>query len=195
MEKLVDVEKDLIERIRKNDESVFKELVEMYKERAFNIAYGFTHNIEEAKDIVQESFIKVYENIKYFKGTSKFFTWFYRILINLCIDHQRKKNLFKIVSIFKNKNSTITGEVVSKSNNPKPEEVIEKTELRNKIEKSIEKLSLKEKEVFELKHYQGLKIKEIAEIMRVKEGTVKSLLFRAVNKLQKILGEVKYEKL
>lgn len=184
-------EDNLINRIQDGDESAFEELVKRYEEKIFNLAYRFTQDIEEAKDISQKAFIKVYENIRHFKGASKFFTWFYRITVNLCIDYQRKKKLFSVVSIFKKsdnkaKEQEIILEAPKKNN---PEEVLRVRELEEKIKEGIKKLSLKEKQAFELKHYEELKINEIAEIMGIKEGTVKVLLFRAVSKLKEMWGD------
>lgn len=191
MAEMFNEEKYLIEELKAGSEEAFKELVNNYKERAFSVAYGFTHNAEEAKDIVQEVFIKVYENIKNFKGSSKLFTWFYRITINVCIDRQRKNKLFKVFSIFKGGGKYREETTISLKDNKdnSPEKSLETTELGDKIKSSIQKLTMKEREVFELKHYQGLKIRDIAEIIKIKEGTVKVLLFRAVHKLQKMLGD------
>lgn len=191
-----DEEKYFVERLKAKDEQAFKEFVNKYKDRIFSIAFGFSHDTEEAKDITQEAFIKIFESVKQFKGSSKFFTWFYRIIINICIDRQRKKKLFKVFSLFKSGNryskdgATVEGDIDLKSNEKEsPEEILETTELGNKIKKSLKGLTMKEKEVFELKHYQGLMIKEIAEILGLSEGTIKAMLFRAVRKLQKILGD------
>jgi len=187
-------EKTLIKRLKAKDGNAFAELMALYKEKAFGTAFGFTGNIEEARDIAQEAFIKVFENIKGFNEDSKFFTWFYRILMNICIDRSRKNKFYKIIPLFQvrksGKNEEYESEVVPAGKGGKtPEEEAENKELGEKIRRSMEKLSIKEKEVFEMKHYQGLKIKEIAEIMKLREGTIKAFLFRAINKMKEALGD------
>jgi len=186
-------EKLLVAGLKTGEEQAFKMFVEKYQARAFSVAYSYLKNSEEAKDVVQESFIRVYEKVSSFKGDSKFYTWYYRLLFNLCHDAKRKKKIANIFSIFlpaKSEESSKEYEVVLKEKiKYGPEEKFAAGELAGKIESCLDKLSAKEKLVFELKHYQGFKIKEAAVILGIKEGTVKVLLFRAVQKLKKLLKE------
>lgn len=186
-------DKLLVKGLKAGEERAFRMLVEKYQSRAFSVAFGYMKDQEEAKDAVQESFIRVYEKVKSFKGDSRFYTWYYRLLINLCLDTKRKNRITKIFSIFKtgateegNKEYEVLLREDKKEN---PEEKYAAGQVAAKIEACIEKLSPKEKQVFELKNYQGFKIREVAEIMKIREGTVKVLLFRSVQKLKKMLGE------
>ena len=190
-------DKLLVAGLQSGDEQAFRALVEKYQARAFSVAFGYMKDAEEAKDVVQESFIRVYEKVKSFKGDSKFYTWYYRLLINLCLDTKRKQKISRVFSIFKAGSAEEGGgeyAVTLKENEAEgPEEKHARSEVSKKIEGYMEKLSPKEKQVFELKNYQGFKIREVADIMGIKEGTVKVLLFRAVQKLKIMLGDGEYE--
>src|SRR3989338_8475655 len=91
VEEIVKNENELIQQARSGDIKSFSALVEIYQERAVHIAYSFLGNFEDARDIAQEAFVKAYESLQSFKAESKFYTWFYRILVNACKDFLRKK--------------------------------------------------------------------------------------------------------
>ena len=185
-----EVERMLVEGLKSGDEQAFRTFVEKYQNRAFSIAFGYMRDNEEAKDAVQESFIRVFEKAKSFKGDSKFYTWYYRLLVNICLDAKRKKKVAEVFSIFrmgKNEEGDKEYETALKANEKEnPEEKYLAAETEKRIMRCLEKLSGKEKQVFELKHYQGFKIREVADIMGLKEGTVKVLLFRGVLKMKKM---------
>jgi len=183
----------LVAGLKSGEEQAFRILVEKYQARAFSVAFSYMKNAEDAKDVVQESFIRVYDKVKSFKGDSKFYTWYYRLLINLCFDAKRKKKITQVFSVFKT-GSRDEGmkeyeNLLLADKNDGPEEKYAVNEVSGKIESCLAKLSPKEKQVFELRNYQGFKIREAAEIMGVEEGTVKVLLFRAIQKLKKMLGD------
>ena len=90
-------EAELIGRCQQGDRRAFQELVEKYQRRAYGIAFGMLRNRDDAMDAAQEAFVKVFRNIKSFKGDSSFYTWFYRIVVNVCIDHCRKRAKMKPV--------------------------------------------------------------------------------------------------
>jgi RNA polymerase sigma-70 factor (ECF subfamily) len=181
----------LVEGLKAGEESAFRLLVEKYQTRAFSVAFGYIKDVEGAKDVVQESFIRIYEKIKSFKGDSKFYTWYYRILVNLCLDAMRKSKLTAAFSIFMvgesgNKEYNLN---IRESEKEEPEKKYATKVLSRKIENGLDQLSVREKQVFELKHYQGFRIREVADIMEIKEGTVRTLLHRAVHKLKKFLKD------
>lgn len=182
-------EKLLIERFKNGDSAAFDGLVEVYQRKGFAIAYNMTGNCEDAKDILQEAFIKVYCNIKGFNGKSSFFTWFYRIVVNCALDCLRKRGrshlVFSEASLEDNSNI----EPIDPSDSPQQALVTE--ELNRKLDQAVEQLSEKQKVCFLLKHRNGLKNKEIADILGCGLSTVKSHLFRAVNTLQSKLSSVK----
>lgn len=167
----------LIVRFKNGDESAFNELVRKYMNIAYNIAYGIVGNCEDAKDISQDAFLKVYNSINKFRENSKFYTWFYRIIVNTSLNYIRGNKMLFID--FQDKDINL---VIDKSFGPA--EKLEGFRIRDKIEKVLSRLSPKQKIVFELKNYQGLSLKEISEIMNCSIGTVKSHLFRAVKYLK-----------
>ena len=187
-------EQELIKKVKEKDRNAFNQLVKKYMQRTYAIAYGITHNHHDAEDLSQEAFIKVWNSICSFTGKSSFYTWFYRILVNLCIDHQRKHSFFKIFRP-SDSNSNENPEILHVTHNiwqnsaglENPEKNLINKELENKIKNALKKLPAKQKVVFELKYYQGLKFSEIAKILNCSEGTTKSHMFRATKKLQKLL--------
>src|SRR3989338_7426035 len=100
VEEIVKNENELIQQARSGDIKSFSALVEIYQERAVHIAYSFLGNFEDARDIAQEAFVKVYESLQSFKAESKFYTWFYRILVNACKDFLRKKKVRQHLSFW-----------------------------------------------------------------------------------------------
>lgn len=180
----------LVEGLKSGNEQAFRELVEKYQDRAFSVAFGLMHDTEEAKDAVQESFIRVFKKVRSFKGDSRFYTWYYRLLVNICLDAKRKRKLVSALSIFKpgygSKEMEANMKVDSKE---EPEEKLAVKETENKVWQSLELLSARERQVFELRHYQGFKLQEVADIMEIKLGTVKALLFHGVQKLKNNLKE------
>ncbi len=175
-------EKSLIVRLKDEDASAFDELVFTYQRKGFSIAYNLAGNCEDAKDILQEAFIKVYCNIKSFNEDASFFTWLYRIVVNCALDFMRKRK--RIFSIFREPVSEeeFIKEPVDMSSGPQERAIND--ELSQRLEACIAQLPEKQKACFLLKHRSGLKNQEIAEVLGCKLSTVKVHLFRAANTLQ-----------
>lgn len=189
---MMENELQIIERIKAGDEDAFGELIDGYKERALKIAYVALGNYEDAKDVSQEAFIRVFKTIKHFRAECKFYTWLYRILINLCRDHLRKNKMkYKFLS------ATIRGDGDSQdeasifdtiaSSAPHPAGALLNKELGGKLSQAISSLPAQQKAIFTLKNLHGLKISEIAEITKCAQGTVKAHLFKATLNLQERL--------
>ena len=186
-----DRDNTLVQKIKRGDEHAFNILVDRHKKKAFSIAYNFVNNIEEAKELSQEAFLRVHKSINKFNEKSSFYTWFYRILINLCIDHKKKKSL----------NSTPFSQIPGKrfegrdnpedhyedKQSPQPVDRIISKELNKKIEKAMTFLSENQRKVFVLRTYEQMTIKEIAGLMSCREGTIKSHLHRAIKNLKRKL--------
>jgi RNA polymerase sigma-70 factor (ECF subfamily) len=175
----------LVELARTGDRSAFEELVERYKHKTYHIAFGFTRDREEAKDLSQEAFLKAFLNINSFDGRSTFYTWFYRLLVNVCLDHKRRAR----------RHSEEFNEAVEDHVDPSqaptgtaPDTHAMARQLSHKIGATLEELPSKQRTAFILKNHQGLSIKEIAEIMQTAEGTVKVHLHRAVATLRQRLA-------
>lgn len=158
-------EKQLIKRLKKNDEKAYIELLDLYGNRLLKTCFLVLKDEKEAEDIVQETFIKLFSQIHLFKGKSSLYTWIYRIALNLCKDKMRSKKEF------------ILYEDTVESNEGVEEIVLD--EINNKIlHKELEGLPHIYKEVIILFYFEDLSIKDISEILEEKEGTIKSRLSR-----------------
>ena len=185
---MIDNEHRIIERVKNGDQDAFCELVEKYKQKAINIAFSFCGNHEDAKDVSQEAFIRAFKTIKNFRSESLFFTWFYRILINLCKDYLRRKMKDKTIGVtVKINDGTQDEESIFEtiaSGGPGPKEQLLNKELGEELTEAMNSLPERQKRVFTLKNIHGLKINEIAEIVKCAEGTIKAHLFKATLNLQ-----------
>jgi len=184
-------EKKTIERIQSGDRLAFKQIVESHKKMVYYLAYDLTGNHQDAEDLSQEVFIKMYNSISKFRGEAKLSTWLRKITVNLYLDMKRSK-LYK-----SQKMQDSLEEKEFEFNTMQTEANAEnKTDiniLSAKIKSSLYKLSPKEKSIFIMRHYQEMKISEISDSMNIAVGTVKSLLFRSVQKLQQSLAPYRRE--
>ena len=193
MEEIVKNENELIQQARSGDIKSFSALVEIYQERAVHIAYSFLGNFEDARDIAQEAFVKVYESLQSFKAESKFYTWFYRILVNACKDFLRKKKVRQHLSFWFKRDGNEEGDpLMNVAGNAKnaSEELMDR-ELGDEIYRALEKLPLQQRSAFSLRYLDGLSIEEIAESMSLSTGAVKANLWQAGQKMRKFLVVLK----
>ncbi|MFH1778905.1 MAG: RNA polymerase sigma factor [Candidatus Omnitrophota bacterium] len=185
----VELELQLIEKVKKGERSAFDSLVDKYKEKAFALAFNMVGNYEDAKDVLQDAFVRAYVNIKDFRGSSNFYTWFYRILVNLCRDFLRRRTTVKRVFVSP---QMAEGEgernIEVADERPNPLETTLNEEVKQMIDEAMNLLSEKQRMAFILKHIQGLKLSEVAAILNCRESTVKVHLFRAMRNLQKSLS-------
>jgi RNA polymerase sigma-70 factor (ECF subfamily) len=156
-------------------EKKFDQIVKFIAQDIMNIAYSYVSNYEDAKDISQEIFLKLYKKLKYFKGKSKISTWIYRVSINTCIDFLRKKK----------KSVSLDERIVKNKEEHSKIEDIEKKDMNEILKKKIKHLPARQKNVIILKHLQGLKISEISKILKCSESSVKTHLCRAIDNLRK----------
>lgn len=170
----------LIKQFIEGDESVFSELLKRHKEKVRNIIYLTLSNSDGVDDIAQEVFITVYRHLKSFRFESQFTTWLYRITINKCKDHLRKKN---IRSIF----------LPLKDEEPVFESINEDTDIKHIVRNAIATLPDKLRIPLVLKDLEGFSYQEIADTMECEIGTVKSRIFRAREALKKILKPLEKE--
>jgi RNA polymerase sigma-70 factor (ECF subfamily) len=181
----------LIINAQKGDMSSFEELVYRYDRHVMNIAKSFRNNDEDAKDIYQEVFMRVFRGLKNFHFKSEFTTWLFRITTNVCLTFQsRKKNLESIdreISIG-NDNTTTLAENISDYSSA--DEMIINSEISKYIQLALNDLPPKQKMVFTLKYYEEYKIRQIAEMMQCSEGAVKRYLFVATHKMRDKLKTV-----
>jgi len=189
----IDKEKALIMRMKQNERSAFDELVCIYRNKGFAVAYNFVDNPEDAKDVLQETFIKVYLNIKKFKEQAKFSTWFYRIVVNCSLDFLRRRKTMR--KVFTQNLLDEEGKVQQfEDKRYEPGRILMNEELSSVLDNCISELPEKQKVCFILKHQNGLSNQEIARVLKCTISTVKVHLFRAVRNLQeKLSGYLKTE--
>ena len=179
----------LIEKARGGDADSFSALVEMHQERAIHAANAFLGNLEDARDMAQEAFVKAYENLDSFKSESKFYTWFYRILVNQCKDFLRKKKIRRTFSFFfasdEEGGEDTMNNIPDSSKNAA--EILEGRDLSQAVEEAMETLSFRQKSVFVLRYMEGLSLEEISESLSITVGAVKAHLWQAGQKMQLLL--------
>jgi RNA polymerase sigma-70 factor (ECF subfamily) len=178
-----DADVDVIKLVAKGDEKAFEQLVLKYQQAVFNTIYRYTGNRDDVQDLAQEIFIKVWRNAEKFKGKSKFSTWLYRIVVNHCINYQRKH---------KHKHASLD-ELTEKGITPESLKVRPDWEQKRRVElvrKAVNELPDRQRMALVLSQYEGRSYKEIAEIMKVSVSSVESLLFRARSALRVKLAKV-----
>ena len=179
-------EQTLVQRAQNGDIAAFRELVERHKRQIYYLAFDLTGNHHDAEDLSQEVFIRVFRSIKKFRGDAQLSSWLYRITVNACLSKRRKKSLsaMQLQEDFDQDNVQTAGVPVYSA----PDKSAETGLMQKHIETALQKLSPREKSVFVLRHYHDMPLKEIADILEIKIGTVKGMLFRAIQKLQKALA-------
>ena len=181
-------DEELVASARQGDRHAFEELVDRHERRAYHIAFDFTRNREDAKDLSQEAFLKAFTNLKHFDGRSSFYTWFYRIVVNLCLDYKRRQKRAPAESFDERVENQ-----VEPSHEPEktrsPDQHVMARQISRAVGAALETLPARQRAAFVLKNHQGLSIKEIAELMETAEGTVKVHLHRAVTALRERLAE------
>lgn len=182
--------KKRIKQVLKGDQNAFGEIVEIYKDKVFQLAYRMLGNRHEAEDIAQEAFIRAYVNIQSYNINLKFSTWLYRIATNLCIDRIRKKkpDYYLDAEVAGTDGLTMYSQIPSKTS--LPEDDIESLELQDTIQRAISKLPEKYRSVIVLKYIEELSLNEISEILDMPLGTVKTRIHRGRETLRKQLRHV-----
>ncbi|MFJ8071929.1 RNA polymerase sigma factor SigW [Peribacillus sp. NPDC096447] len=179
--------KERINQVLKGDHNAFGEVVEIYKDKVFQICFRMLGNRQEAEDLAQEAFVRAYVNIRSFNITMKFSTWLYRIATNLCIDRLRKKkpDYYLDAEVAGTEGLNMYSQIASDM--AKPEEEVESLELQETIQVEIMKLPEKYRSVIVLKYIEELSLKEISEILDLPVGTVKTRIHRGREALRKQL--------
>lgn len=172
-------ESKLLSLARKGDKAAFREIMETHKKKIFYLAYDLTGSMQDAEDLCQETFFKAYRNLPKFRGEAAVGSWLYRITLNTFLDQKKK------ISFQEERKQMELGE--HESSLERPENVAESRQIQIHIDQALEKLTPRERSIFVMRHYQGMPVKQVASILNISDGTVKSLLFRAIRKLQKEL--------
>ena len=186
-------ELDLVKQCQAGDTEAFDELVARYRTRVFGMIYNMVHSEQDAWDLAQDSFFKAWKSIGRFRGQSSFYTWIYRIVMNVTIDWLRKKHVKGAGTEFDDATQLREVDPASKTL-PKtaalPFEMMQRHEIRARIEKAIAQLSPEHRAVILMKEIEDMQYNEIAEAIGCSIGTVMSRLFYARKKLQSLLRDV-----
>jgi RNA polymerase sigma-70 factor, ECF subfamily len=177
---------DLISRAAGGDPTAFQDLVERYRPMVYRIAFQFARNHHDADDIAQDVFVKVYRSLDGFRQDAQLTSWLYRIAMNACLDHHRRRSPGAAPS--DDAEATLLN---MPEPAPGPEQRAYGGELGELLESEIAKLPRGQRIVFVMRHYQGLKLCEIAEALGLAEGTIKRQLHSAVHRLREALAEAR----
>ncbi len=176
---------DLVRRSREGERRAFDELLRLYRGRALGFVTAMIGNFDEAKDILQEGFLRAYEHIGGFRGDAKFQTWLYRILVNLTRDKiRRNRRARKIFEPMDDPRGEGEGPREFADNSRNPQKEFLRREAAGLIDEAIRELPEQQRLVFSLRHIDGMKLGEIAEVLGCRTGTVKAHLFRATQALR-----------
>ncbi len=180
-------EKILIDRVLEGDHEAFAELVRLHETQVYNLCLRMSGNPEDARDLSQEAFLKAWRGLRFYQFESAFSTWLYRLTSNVCIDFLRSRKRRPSVSLTVDEEEPVEMEVEDSS--PTPEEQVLHREQKYAVAKAMEQLEDEFRQVLTLRVIHDLPYEEIAEIMDLKVGTVKSRLARARMKLKKLLED------
>jgi len=184
----------LVRRCRQGDQGAFRSLVERYQKKAYAQALGMLKDKDEAMDIAQEAFVKVYKYLDHFKGDSSFYTWLYRIVANLCLDRMRRKAGAQSTENREfdetlNQDELSTAGILSTRLGTNPAKSMLRAELAQKIDEALQKIPDKHREILLLRELEGMSYEDLARVLKVPKGTVMSRLFHARAKMQELLSE------
>ena len=181
----------LIRAAQQGDHDAFEQLVRLYDQSVLRLALNILRSEEDARDAYQEAFLKAYRNLGGFRFECSFHTWLYRIVTNICLDHLRRKSVRRedpaVVETGEGTRDLFDSVEDSRSE-AHPERDLMRRELKQRIEEALSKLGPRERLVFELKHYQGLRLRAIGEMLDTTEETAKNCLYRATQKLRAALA-------
>ncbi len=183
-------EEILLARAREGDEASFAQLVERHSERLLQLGWRLTGSRDLAEDLVQEAFLRLHRTLKSFRGDCSLATWLYRTLSRLAIDHLRREKLRRKIFFFRSDDEQDDPVELAADSGPLPDQQLIERERLRRVRRAMRKLSPQQRAVFTLRHDQNLPLKEIAVILELSEGTVKTHLHRAVQVLRAGLGDM-----
>jgi RNA polymerase sigma-70 factor, ECF subfamily len=186
-ESMIPADSELIVQAQRGSMNAFEELVQRYDKRVFTIAAGYVRSADDAKDIYQEVFLRVYKGLSKFELRSEFSTWLYRIVTNVCLSHRANGKRHVHTSL-----DELSGEEDGQAYALKDtiagidaaDQHTHDAEISERVQQAMRALSPKQRMVFTLKHYEGYKLKEIAGMLKCTEGTVKKYLFEATARIR-----------
>jgi RNA polymerase sigma-70 factor (ECF subfamily) len=175
---------DLLRRLKAGDERAFEELVSLYRERVYRVAWRILRDDEGAEDAAQEAFIKVFRHIGRFEGRSSLYTWIYRITVNIALNKLKRDRFRRMIPL---------GEIPRRDCrvSTDPERAVLSAEVAERIEEAVRSLPERQRAVFTLRFYEELSHREIADIVGCSEGTSKANYFHAIRKLRTLLEDLR----
>jgi RNA polymerase sigma-70 factor (ECF subfamily) len=185
-------DRTLIEHAQAGDRSAFELLVQRYDRQVLRLALNVLGSPEDARDVYQEAFLKIYRNLGSFRFECAFYTWIYRIVTNICLDHLRRRRshpeeqppVLRPVSFEERHDGDFFDRQQGTGSHSDPEREVLGHEIGRKVQSALQSLSPRERMVFEMRHYQGMKLRDIGEALGTTEETAKNSLFRATRKLR-----------
>jgi RNA polymerase sigma-70 factor (ECF subfamily) len=188
-------ETELIREAQQGSRAAFDLLVRQYDQAVLRLALHLTGSEQDAQDIHQEAFLKAYRYLGNFRFECSFYTWIYRIVTNLCLDQLRRRKSRRedpaVMIDASGEEMDLLSNVSDERAGANPDRELQRKILGQQIQAALEKLTPRERMVFELKHYQGLKLRTIGEMLNTTEETAKNTLFRATRKLRANLAEMR----
>ena len=185
-----DLDWAIVQRVQNGEVSAFNQLVQKYRQSLFSIIYNMTGNREDATDIAQDVFIKAFQSIKQFRGQSSFYTWLYRIAVNSSITFIKRAKKQRFINYETIDETLVSSEILEYfTAKTKTDKGALLKELQEKLNEALQKLSPKHRIVVILHEVEGMNHKEIADITKTSEGTVRSRLHYAKKMLQAFLQE------
>lgn len=185
-------EASLIRAAQAGDGSAFERLVQAYDQSVLRLALNLLRSQEDANDVYQEAFLRVYRNLHTFRFDCSFNTWLYRIVTNLCLDALRKRKVRKEESLLLETPDGLVDrmEVVQEGHaDGDPQRKLLSRQLQVRIREILRELTPRERMVFEMRHYQGMRLRAIGEVLGTTEEAAKNCLFRATQKMRAALGD------
>jgi RNA polymerase sigma-70 factor (ECF subfamily) len=182
----------LIRAAQRGDQDAFEQLVRAHDQSVLRLAMNLLRSPEDARDVYQEAFLRVYRNLHSFRFDCSFHTWLYRIVTNICLDQLRKRQVRKEESaVVETPGGPVDRMDVfeEEAAHANPERTVWNRELQRRIENALHDLTPRERMVFELRHYQGLRLRNIGEMLGTTEEAAKNCLFRATRKMRAVLGD------
>jgi RNA polymerase sigma-70 factor (ECF subfamily) len=185
-------ESELIRSAQRGDQDAFEQLVRLYDQNVLRLAFNLLRSAEDAHDIYQEAFLRVHKNLHSFRFDCSFHTWLYRIVTNLCLDALRKRRVRREESTVVETSEGILNRadtLEEERAHGDPQRQLLSNQLGERIQEVLSSLTPRERTVFEMRHYQGLRLKTIGEILGTTEEAAKNCLFRATQKMRAGLGD------
>lgn len=182
----------LIKAAQAGDQDAFGQLVRAYDQSVLRLAMNLLRSPEDAQDVYQEAFLRVYRNLNNFRFDCSFHTWLYRIVTNLCLDQMRRRKVRKeeptVITTTDGSVDRVDSMADQRADGD-PQRKLFSGQIRRRVKEVLSGLTARERMVFEMRHYQGLRLRNIGEILGTTEEAAKNCLFRANQKMRAALGE------